>query len=310
MKLDKLNIIILALCFVSTQLLSQNTNPIVSNVEFVVDGTTITVTYDVLDTEDDVFTVYMEVSEDAGTHWGFDYGDASGDIGEDVTEGTDKTITFSYSGSNAGTMKIRILANDLYGDQIYYSRTIYNTVTIGSQVWLKENLNVGTMITSDGTHTGQQQTDNSIIEKYCYNNDEANCTTYGGLYEWNEAMQYSTTEGVQGICPTGWHIPSRDEWGVLTTLVGGTGATKLIDENAKSGYSYTNETGFSVLFAGNRQDSDGGFHGLTDRGIFWTSTDYTSATTARWMMLYYNDDFVSSNSQNKDFGHSIRCIKN
>lgn len=310
MKLDKLYIVIVILLFIANSLFSQNTNPVVNNVEFITDGTTITVTYDVEDAEDDVFTVYMEVSLDAGVHWGFDYGEASGDIGEGVAEGVDKTITFTYEGIHAGTMKIRILANDLYGDQIYYSRKIYNTVTIGSQVWLKENLDVGTMITSDGTHTEQQQTNNGIIEKYCYDNDEANCDTYGGLYEWNEAMQYVTTESTQGICPSGWHIPSRDEWTVLKTLVGGTGATKLIDENAKDGYTYTNETGFSVLFAGHRQENDGVFYGLSDVGVFWTSTDYAIATTAVWMWLYYDEEYVSTNTMDKNFGHSIRCLKN
>ena len=133
---------------------------------------------------------------------------------------------------------------------VEYFGKIYNTVQIGDQCWFKENLDVGTMIISDSNHTGFQQTDNNVIEKYCYGNDEANCNAYGGLYEWTEAMQYVTTEGTQGICPSGWHIPTITEMGVLVTL--GDQATKLIDANAKSGYSYTNETGFSALFAGSR----------------------------------------------------------
>ena len=57
----------------------------------------------------------------------------------------------------------------------------YNTVLVGTQCWMKENLNIGNKI--DGAN---QQTDNGLIEKYCYNDDDANCTTYGGLYQWNE----------------------------------------------------------------------------------------------------------------------------
>ncbi|MDK2899267.1 MAG: hypothetical protein PWQ10_454, partial [Patescibacteria group bacterium] len=80
--------------------------------------------------------------------------------------------------------------------------TTSDWLTIGNQTWSKTNLNIGTMITG-----ATNQTNNSIIEKYCYNNTESNCTTYGALYQWDEAMQYTNTEGAQGICPTGSHIP-------------------------------------------------------------------------------------------------------
>ena len=75
---------------------------------------------------------------------------------------------------------------------------IYNTVQIGSQCWMAENLNVGTMISGlDAMYN------NGVIEKYCYNNDPLNCNIYGGLYQWNEMMHYSTQQGIQGICPAG-----------------------------------------------------------------------------------------------------------
>jgi uncharacterized protein (TIGR02145 family) len=67
---------------------------------------------------------------------------------------------------------------------------------VGDKCWLKENLNVGTMILSE-----QNQSDNGLIEKYCYGDLPANCETYGGLYQWREAMQYIATPGTQGICP-------------------------------------------------------------------------------------------------------------
>ena len=113
----------------------------------------------------------------------------------------------------------------------------YNTVEIGNQCWMQENLNVGTPIgsfESDGT-TLNPQTDNATIEKYCYGysthgdagqlaTGEANCDTYGGLYQWDEMMQYETQEGTQGICPAGWHIPSDDEWKTLEMHLGMTQA--------------------------------------------------------------------------------------
>lgn len=93
---------------------------------------------------------------------------------------------------------------------IEYESKIYNTVQIGDQCWLKENLDVGTMIQS--TAGGQLQTNNGIIEKYCYNNEEIYCNTYGGLYEWNETMKYSAQDGARGICPIGWHIPTEPDY--------------------------------------------------------------------------------------------------
>ncbi|MBI4648201.1 MAG: hypothetical protein HY738_16860 [Bacteroidia bacterium] len=101
---------------------------------------------------------------------------------------------------------------------------IYNTVLIGTQCWMAENLNFGTMINS--TTGGQFQTDNAVIEKYCYSNNSANCSTYGGLYEWNEMMQYNPSDAgnpgtTQGICPSGWHIPTDAELTTLTDYLGG-----------------------------------------------------------------------------------------
>ncbi len=63
-------------------------------------------------------------------------------------------------------------------------------------------------------------TNNSSIEKYCYNDVPANCETYGGLYQWDEIMQYTTTPGVQGICPSGWHLPTGEEWKQMEMALG------------------------------------------------------------------------------------------
>ena len=304
MKLGNILLYITMLIFTTTQLLA-NTNPVVENVAFTISGTTVTVTYDLSDEDasDTDFTIYMEVSENSGVDWSFDYGVATG-LGEGKTKATGKIVTFTYNGTNFETMKIKILADDLFGDQIYYARKIYNTVDIDGQIWLKENLDVGTMIQS--TTGGSQQTANGIIEKYCYNNDEANCNTYGGLYEWTEAMQYVTTPGTQGICPAGWHIPTKGEYETLQTNVGNE-ATKLIDENARSGNTYTNETGFSALFAGNRDHNNGSFTNLGYYSNFWSSTE--SASSAHYMLLYYELATIYIGNNDKNSGFSVRCLK-
>ena len=88
-------------------------------------------------------------------------------------------------------------------------------VLTNSQTWATKNLNVGTMIAGTATPTN-----NGTIEKYCYGDSEANCDTYGALYTWDEAMQYSTTAGAQGICPSGSHIPTDNEWKTLEMSLG------------------------------------------------------------------------------------------
>ncbi len=136
---------------------------------------------------------------------------------------------------------------------VTYEGKTYNTVQIGTQCWLKENLNVGTRV--NGV---QNQSNNSTIEKYCYNDDEANCNTYGGLYQWNEAMQYSTAPGTRGICPPGWHIPANAEFETLAAAVNNDGnALKAIGQGTGSGQG-TDTSGFSALLAGLR-DTNGGF---------------------------------------------------
>lgn len=306
MKLRNILITITMLLFVSSQLFA-NTNPVVGNVAFTISGTTVTVTYDLsdVDASDTDFTVYMEVSEDGGATWDYDYGVATGAIGSNVAKGNGKIITWTYGGATNSNFKIKILADDLFGDQIYYSYQIYNTVDINGQIWLKENLNVGTKINS--TAAGFQQTDNGVIEKYCYNNDESNCDTYGGLYEWTEAMQYVTTSGTQGICPNGWHIPTSAEMQTLETSAS-SNSEKIIDvSQTMSGYTATNETGFSALFAGYRYYTNGSFYSLSQYTYFWSSTE--SGSTANVMNLGYTNTVIDFYNSTKSNGFSIRCLK-
>jgi uncharacterized protein (TIGR02145 family)/prepilin-type N-terminal cleavage/methylation domain-containing protein len=91
----------------------------------------------------------------------------------------------------------------------------YSTVQIGSQCWMAENFNFGVMVSSS-----VHPSDNSILEKHCYNNIESNCDIYGGLYTLREAMYYSFLEGGQGICPDGWHLPSDNDFKQLEMNLG------------------------------------------------------------------------------------------
>lgn len=185
---------------------------------------------------------------------------------------------------------------------VTYSGKVYHTVKIGTQTWLKENLDVGVMIDSM-----QNPNDNGTVEKYCYGNDTANCTKYGGLYQWNEAMAYDTTDGARGICPTGWHIPTLAEFLTLETEVGNDGnKLKREDQGSGSGVG-TNISGFSALLAGYRYTS-GDIYNLGRGAYFWISTE-AGTTLAYSRLLWFNYNNILMYPNLKENGFSIRCIK-
>jgi uncharacterized protein (TIGR02145 family) len=186
---------------------------------------------------------------------------------------------------------------------ITYEGKTYNTVQIGDQCWLRENLNVGVMINSTFN-----QTNNSLTEKYCYENDTSNCNTYGGLYQWNEVMQYSTVEGAKGICPDGWHIPTLAEFQTLANTVENNGnALKAIGQGDYPGEG-TNTSGFSALFAGAR-NSDGSFS-FGAGAYMWSSSEYTPSNGANYLHVNTYDSLVIIPiSDSKNYGFSVRCLK-
>ena len=163
----------------------------------------------------------------------------------------------------------------------------YKTVVIGSQTWMAENLNF--------------KTDSS----FCNNNSADNCEKYGRLYIWGNA---------KSACPSGWHLPSNEEWDTLFTAVSGqfTAGTKLKfasgwkEYKGKNGNG-TDAFGFSALPAGHRDD-DGAFFDEGYSANFWSSTDVNSGD-AYCMRLYYNGDHAYLGYYNKDNGFSVRCLQ-
>jgi len=197
---------------------------------------------------------------------------------------------------------------------VTYSGQTYNTVQIGTQCWFKENLNIGIMIDSLA-----DQTNNGITEKYCYRNLASNCNIYGGIYQWDEMMQYVTTEGTKGICPPEWHLPSDAEWWTLYdsleahgteggelkstgTIEAGTGLWQSPNTGA------TNSSGFTGQPGGFRYWMYKSFLNFNITATFWSSTEYT-AISAFDHCLYNNNDDMGWQYDNKMSGFSVRCIK-
>ena len=127
-------------------------------------------------------------------------------------------------------------------------------------------------------------------------------------------MQYTLTQGTQGICPSGWHLPTDAEWTTLTTYLGGSSVAG--GPLKEAGYAHwnppntgaTNSSGFTALGAGFRTTS-GIFTYLRDDAFFWSSTEYSS--TSGWARgLSHISVIVDVYGSDKIFGNSVRCLKN
>jgi uncharacterized protein (TIGR02145 family) len=186
---------------------------------------------------------------------------------------------------------------------VTYGDKTYHTIQIGPQCWLKENLDVGIMILSSQTATS-----NGIIEKYCYNDDPVNCDNYGGLYEWDETMQYVLDQGAQGICPPGWHIPTYADFQILIATVSNNANTlKEIGEGTDAGAG-TNTSGFSALLSGILYRDNLQFFGLGRYAYFWTSTGDPDLAADNFI-LSSTTSTISNYISYKVNGHCVRCIK-
>ncbi|MBR2210625.1 MAG: fibrobacter succinogenes major paralogous domain-containing protein [Fibrobacter sp.] len=207
----------------------------------------------------------------------------------------------------------------------------YMTVSIGSQTRTAESLNyayTGVPYNYDGY--------TSDSTSWCYDNAPANCAKYGRLYTWAAAMdsvgEWSTNgkgcgDGkkcsvasagsatlVRGVCPKGWHLPSYDEWDALFTAVGGssTAGTKL---KSATGWAWdddisgngTDTFGFSALPAGIRNSS--GYYGNEGySALFWSSSE-GSSNYASCMYLYSEIGSARLGNDSKNYGFSVRCLK-
>ena len=190
---------------------------------------------------------------------------------------------------------------------------VYTVVKIGDQWWMQENLNIGIRI-----EVGDNATDNDVIEKYCYDDDESMCDNYGGLYQWDEMMQYhpsgdTPVSTVQGVCPEGWHIPSQKEWDILAEHLGGSdfAGGKMKEAGTQHweepNTGATNESKFNGLPGGYRSYKDK-FSYVGFYGNWWSSTDYTE--TGAWKQgLRFIDSKLNNYIYCKADGLSVRCVK-
>ncbi len=193
----------------------------------------------------------------------------------------------------------------------------YDFVKIGRQVWLKENMNIGQTINGQQTSTY-----NDAIEKYAYDDLEDNLDTYGGLYTWREMMQLPDSCATsdcsdliqtnhQGICPVGWHVPTRSEWQALIDYLGGSAGGKLKETGTAHWNSPntggTNATGFTALPGGKKEDAFFLKMGVT---AYFGVTNEDGSTNTYTFQLRYDSDQINAASTLKSTAFSVRCIQN
>lgn len=296
---------------------------------------------------------FTDQSTNITTGWNWDFGDGR----------TSTTKNPSHTYDTTGAYDVSLTASNSYGSDIEiktdyitvsplstneactgtptvtdYDGNTYNTVKIGNQCWMKENLK--TTHYSDGTEIPLVESSNewgNLTQKdkaYCfYDNNSANANTYGALYTWTAAMNGASSSGsnpsfVQGVCPTGWHLPSDTEWRELWMALGMTeaeaynelvlgtnegselsGNASLWNDGKLENDPEFGTSGFLALPGGNRI-YNGQFDHLMEIGYWWTATENSNSDLlARIFGLNYDETHVFTSYPHKDHGMSVRCIK-
>jgi len=191
------------------------------------------------------------------------------------------------------------------------------SVKIGAQGWMNKNLNVTHYRNGDAIPHVQSAAKWATLTTgaWCwYNNDSANGSIYGRLYNW-----YAVNDP-RGLAPVGWHIASDVEWTTLVTFLGGTslgGGGMKSTGTTKDGTGLwrspntgaTNSSSFTALPGGFRLDN-GSFHGITSAGFWWTSTQGPDVSYSAWLRsLRYDSAGIVVKRDGKRDGMSVRCVR-
>ena len=203
---------------------------------------------------------------------------------------------------------------------------VYKTIQIGTQTWMAQNLNYAYTGIPYNYHSYMGYTSDST--SWCYGNTPANCTKYGRLYTWATAMDSvgtwstngkgcgysktcSPTYPMRGVCPEGWHLPTRTEWETLFVAVGEQSMAGRMLKSTTSAWkrrgNSTDAYAFSALPAGKMYDYVD-FFGEGFLAPFWSSSECTDIS-AYHIRLYYIDDDAYLDSEFKNYGLSVRCVK-
>jgi len=230
----------------------------------------------------------------------------------DYTSWTDTEIKLKVPGG-AISGKVWLVVNGEKSNELSFTvKSIindnYETVTIGTQVWMKKNLDLSRYRNGDTIPqvTDPTQWGNLTTGAWCYYyKDPSNGAIYGKLYNW-----YAVNDP-RGLAPEGWHVASDAEWTTLSNYLGEFAGGKIKETGTAHWHSpntgATNESGFSALPGGYRYEY-GGYEDITYWGLWWSSTE--NNTTAAWgRTLGYATTTIYRKNINKVYGLSVRCVK-
>jgi uncharacterized protein (TIGR02145 family) len=248
-------------------------------------------------------------------------GSGSGSFTSNITQLVPNTFYYirAYAINSAGIAygnQVNFITPFIYhpGDITDEDGNIYDTIIIGTQTWMKENLK--TTRYKNGLPipviTDKLEWYNLTTPGCCwYNNDLNNKTAYGALYNWYAVD--SASNGYNNLCPDGWHVPSDEDWTTLTAYLGGYEAAvgKLKETGTihwqSPNFRATNETGFTALPGGCR-DYDGTFYVIGSFGYWWSSTGFDKG--AAWSrFIGYDASGGYSYGRFEQDGFSVRCVK-
>ena len=193
------------------------------------------------------------------------------------------------------------------GDAITYNGVGYSTVQIGDQCWFAMNLRTTTYLNGDAIPQNLSDGDWSSTTSGAmaiYNNDLIAEMAFGVLYNWY------AVDDARGLCPSGWHVPTDEEWTLMTTFLGGEAAAgdqMKTTHSWSNGGNGTNSSGFAGLPGGGRDPWNGGFNNVGNDGYWWSSSPNGADAWSR--LLYYGGGSVYRYNGNSRFGFSVRCVR-
>jgi uncharacterized protein (TIGR02145 family) len=273
----------------------------VSNVSFRQEQSNIVISYD-LETKT-LCEISLFVSSDDGKTWLGPLKKVTGDVGDKIS-----------SGNQSITWNVLEEFEELRGDKIKFQVRAdggdLGTVIIGIQEWTVKNLDVSRYRNGDiiPEVKDPEEWARLTTSAWCYyDNDPENGKMYGKLYNW------FAVNDPRGLAPEGFHIPSDNEWSILTTFLGGkdivggkmkaTGTSLWKSPNTAG----SNKSGFSGLPGGCRSKS-GTFANIGVDAIWWSSSE-SSAADAWYRDLDYNNGGANRLDYSKESGYSVRCLK-
>jgi uncharacterized protein (TIGR02145 family) len=281
----------------------------IENVDFRAEGKTIVVTYD-----------FFHSKADTAINVELVFKDQQGGVI------TPKTITGAIKNVKPGESK-RIVW-DVLSDEISLSGKYkafviiqknlpvnLNSVKIGNQVWTNENLNVnhfrnGDIIPETETAEEWRAAGKAKRPAWCYYNNILPPTDQKNVYKYDKLYNWYAVKDTRGLAPAGWHVPTDYEWTVLSIFLGG---ADVVGKKMKSTSGWndngngTNSSGFSGLPGGYR-DGVGGFSSVGNYGHWWSASE-NDETNAWFRVLFYYDSNLYRINNGKDYGFSVRCVR-